>query len=71
MKVTYDKRVDALYIRFSEGPVTTKRLTDDIAIDYGEDEHVAGIEILDASKQMGDMKHIFKKVDVDKVLTKK
>jgi uncharacterized protein YuzE len=69
MKITYDPGVDALYISFLEGQeVTTKRLTSDIAIDYGVGEHVAGIEILEASKQMGELKNIFGKIDVDKAL---
>ncbi len=69
MKITYDPKADALYIRFLESQeVTTKRLTEDIAIDYGVGEHVAGIEILDASKQIGELKPIFSKIDVDKAV---
>jgi uncharacterized protein YuzE len=69
MKITYDTEADALYIYFLEGQkVTTKRLTEDIAIDYGEGEHVAGIEILDASKQMGELKQIFSKIDIDQTV---
>jgi len=51
MRVTYDPEVDALYIRFLEGPieVTTHRLSEDVAIDYGPDGRIVGIEVLDAS----------------------
>ena len=54
MKVTYDPEVDALYVRFvDEGvEVTTQRLTDDVAIDYGPNGAVVGIEILDATENV-------------------
>ena len=31
MRITYDPQVDALYIRFEEGTVTTKHLAEGIA----------------------------------------
>jgi len=34
MKITYDREVDALYIRFKETTVTTKHLAEGIAADY-------------------------------------
>ena len=54
MKIDYDPEVDALYIRFGEGPaeVTTQRLTDEVAIDYDADGRIVGIEILDASESV-------------------
>lgn len=54
MKITYDREVDALYIRFAETTVTTKHLTEGIAADYDADGRLAGIEILDAKKRLGD-----------------
>jgi len=55
MKITYDSQVDAAYISFKKGPtqVTTMRITEDIAIDFGAGEEIVGIEILDASKHLG------------------
>jgi len=55
MKIKYDSEVDAAYISFKKGPiqVTTVRLTEDIAVDFGPKEEIAGIEILDASKHLG------------------
>ncbi|MBM4432113.1 MAG: DUF2283 domain-containing protein [Chloroflexi bacterium] len=52
MRITYDPEVDALYIRFTDeaAQVTTQRLTEDVAINYGPDGHVVGIEILAASE---------------------
>lgn len=54
MKITYDREVDALYIRFSETTVTTKHLAEGIAADYDSDGRLAGIEVLDAAKLLGD-----------------
>lgn len=54
MKITYDREVDALYIRLKETTVTTKHLGEGIAADYDADGHLAGIEILDAKKRLGD-----------------
>jgi len=55
MKIKYDPEVDAAYISFKKGPtqVTTIRITEDIAIDLGENEEIVGIEILDASIHFG------------------
>jgi len=52
MKISYDPSVDALYIRFIEGPVRSHviRLNDQIAVDIGPGEQVVGIEVLDASE---------------------
>ncbi len=52
MKITYDPAVDALYIRFTEEPaeVITQRLSEDVAVNYGPDGRIVGIEILDASE---------------------
>ncbi len=54
MKITYDPDVDAAYIRFLEGPiqVTTHRLSEDIAINYGPGGELVGIEILSAKEYL-------------------
>ncbi len=54
MKIRYDPEVDAAYILFKDDlvQVTTIRLTEDIAVDFGPAEEVVGIEILDASKHL-------------------
>jgi uncharacterized protein YuzE len=54
MKIKYDPQVDAAYISFKKGPtqVTTVRLTEDIAVDFGPNEDIVGIEILDASEHL-------------------
>jgi len=54
MKIKYDPKVDAAYISFKRGSVevTTMRITEDIAIDFGPKEEIVGIEILDASEHL-------------------
>ena len=51
MKITFDSEVDALYIRFLDGPleVTTQRLSEEVAVNYAADGRIVGIEVLDAS----------------------
>ena len=66
MKITYDHTVDALYIRFKETTVTTKHLAEGIAAGYDADGVLAGIEILDAAKRLGDQT-IFKQVILEDV----
>jgi uncharacterized protein YuzE len=52
MKITYDKEVDALYIRLLEGEYQCRvvQLTDDIALDFAAGEQLVGIEVLGASR---------------------
>jgi len=64
MKITYDSEVDALYIRFVETTVTTKHVAEGIAVDYGAEGRIAGIEILDAIKRFGS-KDVFKTVTLE------
>ena len=66
MKITYDPQVDALYIRFKETTVTTEHLAEGIAADYDAEGHLAGIEILDAVKRLGDPK-VFKQVILENI----
>jgi uncharacterized protein YuzE len=54
MRITYDREVDALYFRFRDTTVTTKHLGEGVAADYDSDGRLAGIEILDASRRLGD-----------------
>lgn len=50
MKIKYDKTTDTLYVEFADTTVITKRLSDDIAIDYDAAGKVAGIEVLGAKR---------------------
>ena len=66
MKITYDREVDALYIRFTDTTVTTKHLEDGIALDYDAANHLAGIEILDVASRL-DTPEALKQVVFEKV----
>jgi YD repeat-containing protein len=66
MRITYDSKVDALYIRFIETTVTSKHVAEGVALDYDSDGRLAGIEILDAVKRFG-TKDVFKKVTLEEL----
>lgn len=66
MRITYDPEVDALYIMFKETKVTTKQIGEGIAADYDSQGRLAGIEILDAIKRLGD-KAVFKKITLEEI----
>lgn len=66
MRITYDSKVDALYIRFIEANVTTQHVAEGIAVDYNAEGKIAGIEILDAVKRFGN-KDVFKKVTLEDI----
>ncbi len=55
MKIHYDPQVDAAYIRFVEGDYecTTVRLSEDVAVNMAPGGVVVGIEVLDASENLG------------------
>jgi len=67
MKITYDRQVDALYIRIKQTTVTTKQLDEGIAADFDADGLLAGIEILDAMKRLGDPL-VFKQVVLEDIV---
>ena len=58
MRIKYEPEVDAAYTSFRRdiAQVTTIRITEDIAIDFGLHEEIVGIEILDASERLSIMK---------------
>lgn len=55
MKISYDSEIDAVYIRLVEGDhqCRTLQLTEEIALNIGENELLVGIEILDATEVLG------------------
>lgn len=55
MKISYNAEVDALYIKLIEGQHQCRslRLTDEIAMNIGENEILVGIEVLDAKEILG------------------
>lgn len=53
MKITYDPKMNALYLEFRHiepGQAETRQLTEEILADYGPDGKLAGLEILDAQR---------------------
>lgn len=53
MKITYDKEIDAMYIKFQEGSFSVNKEVDDgIILDIGKGNKILGIEILNASKRI-------------------
>ena len=57
MKISYDKKIDAMYIRLKSGQYDhTKKITDSILVDISKAGQIMGLEILDASKNVGNIK---------------
>lgn len=57
MKITYDKKIDAMYIKLKRGRYDhTKKVTEDVMVDVSKKGEVVGLEILDASKNVGKIK---------------
>ena len=57
MKITYDAEVDALYIEFrplAVGTAEARTLSEDVTGNFAPDGRLAGLEILDASKVLGE-----------------
>lgn len=53
MKLYYDQKVDALYIRFDESNIVeSEEVKEGIILDYNKDDQVVGIEILNLSKRI-------------------
>jgi uncharacterized protein YuzE len=52
MKITYDKEVDAAYLKVSDGqPSGVIEISEGVNLDLTEDGKLIGIEILDATKK--------------------
>jgi len=52
MRFHYDKKEDALYIRFNENPYQkSEEIQEGIIFDYDKNAKIIGIEILDASRK--------------------
>lgn len=52
MQIIYDKIVDAMFIKLNEKLIykSSKKISDDILVDYSEDGKVIGVEVLTASR---------------------
>ena len=65
MKIYYDEKVDAIYIKLIPGKrqVTTRNVDDDIALNLDAKKRLVGIEVLDVSKRL-DLKHLLPHAEV-------
>lgn len=54
MKISYDPKVDAAYLRFLDGDFecTTVQLSEAVAVNIAPGGKVVGIEVLDASENL-------------------
>jgi uncharacterized protein YuzE len=53
MKISYDKEVDAAYLKMSdEQPSGVIEISEGVNLDVTEDGKIVGIEILDATKKI-------------------
>ncbi len=51
MKIHYDERVDAMYIRFSNSKYhASEEVREGVVLDFDRRGHIIGVEILDVSK---------------------
>jgi uncharacterized protein YuzE len=55
MQITYDDQADALYIRLVEGQQQVRNvcLTEEVTLDFGPEDQLVGIEIVDAKRVLG------------------
>ena len=52
MKIEYDKKVDALYIRLQEKHVArTQEVSDGVNLDFDDQGRLIGLEVVSASKR--------------------
>ncbi len=54
MRIRYDPEVDALSVLFRDATVTTRDLEDGIVGEFDAENHLVGLEILDAAARFGD-----------------
>ncbi len=53
MKIKYDKETDILYIRLSDNPIIeSDEERQGIILDFGANDNVVAIEVLNASKKL-------------------
>jgi uncharacterized protein YuzE len=53
MKVHYDEKVDALYIRLDDSNIIeSEEVKEGIVLDYNQNDQVVGIEVLNVSKRI-------------------
>ena len=63
MEFSFDKVANALYIRFSnEKILNSEEIAEGIIIDYGKDENIVGVEILNFTSRKLDLNDLVKMI---------
>lgn len=69
MRITYDKKADAMYIKFNDRSTGIAQSINDLVNVYEDtDGRVAGIEVLAVSKFADDLATIIEQYDIKKVI---
>jgi uncharacterized protein YuzE len=59
MKIDYSKEADALYIKLRDAKIVdTEDIEEGITVDFDEQGHIVGIEILDAHEKIDKLRWI-------------
>lgn len=54
MKVKFDWESNALYIRFSDAPISeSEEVRENVILDFDAEGHVVGLEVLNFTEQFG------------------
>jgi len=70
MEFSFDKVANALYIRFSaEKILNSDEIADGIIIDYGKDNYIIGVEILNFTSRKLDLNDLVK-MNVEELIPK-
>ncbi len=68
MQLSFDKVANALYLQFSHEKVKdSEEVNEGIIIDYGENDSIIGIEILNYTERKINLNEIIK-MDVDEII---
>ena len=69
MRITYDAVADAVYVILTEKvePPDTRKVDDDIFLDFNGDDQLVGIEVLDASKrlELSQLMTVVERIDIE------
>ena len=68
MEFSFDKKANALYLKFSFDKVSsTDEISDGIIVDYNKDNKIIGIEILNFTKRSLDLNNLIQ-LSVDEII---
>lgn len=71
MRINYDERVDALYVRLKETPYyESDEVKEGVLLDYDDKGNIIGIEILDASEYLSGDELASLTYNVEKAVTR-